>query len=92
MIILSVMLHNICGLLCGFWVPKLSGHDNRTCRTLSIEAGMQNSGLSVALAVKYFSLAAGIPGAIFGIGHNLSGSFMAAYWDSKNGKANSEIF
>jgi BASS family bile acid:Na+ symporter len=79
-IICAVMLHNLSGLLIGFWFPKLFGYDDRTCRTLSIEVGMQNSGLSVALAVKYFSVMAAIPGAIFSIWHNLSGSFLAGYW------------
>ena len=82
-IICSVTLHNLSGLLIGFWFPKLLGYDNRTCRTLSIEVGMQNSGLSVALAVKHFSIVAAIPGAIFSIWHNLSGSFLAGYWSFK---------
>jgi BASS family bile acid:Na+ symporter len=82
-IICCVMLHNLTGLLIGFWIPKSLGYDNRTCRTLSIEVGMQNSGLSVALAVNHFSIVAAIPGAIFSIWHNLSGSFLAAYWNAK---------
>ena len=85
-IICAVMLHNLSGLLIGFWFPQLLGYDNRTCRTLSIEVGMQNSGLSVALAVKHFSVMAAIPSAIFSIWHNLSGSFLAGYWSfKKNG-------
>ncbi len=82
-IICCVMIHNLTGLLIGFWFPKFLGYDNRTCRTLSIEVGMQNSGLSVALAIKHFSIVAAIPGAIFSIWHNLSGSFLAGYWNSK---------
>jgi BASS family bile acid:Na+ symporter len=41
---------------------------------------MQNSGLAVALAVKYFSAAAALPGALFSIWHNLSGSILAGHW------------
>jgi len=44
------------------------------------EVGMQNSGLSVALAVQFFSAAAAIPGALFSIWHNLTGSVLAGYW------------
>lgn len=84
MIVISVMLHNFTGLLCGYWVPKLLGYNERTCRTLSIEVGMQNSGLSVALAIKFFSITAAIPGAIFSIWHNLSGSLLALYWSERN--------
>lgn len=84
MIILAVILHNLSGLTSGYWVTRLLGYDERTCRTVGIEVGMQNSGLSVALAIKYFSAAAAIPGAIFSIWHNLSGSFLAGYWSFQN--------
>lgn len=77
---LAVVLHNLLGLTCGYWVPRLIGLPERICRTLAIEVGMQNSGLGVALAVKYFSAAAALPGALFSIWHNLSGSILAGYW------------
>jgi len=88
-IVCAVMLHNLCGLLIGFWLPKSLGYDDRTCRTLSIEVGMQNSGLSVALAIKHFSVMAAIPGALFSIWHNLSGSFLAGYWSFKKSREKS---
>jgi BASS family bile acid:Na+ symporter len=80
---LAVMAHNILGLLGGYWVPRWLGRDERECRTLAIEVGMQNSGLAVALAVKYFSAAAALPGALFSIWHNLSGSYLAGRWRRK---------
>ena len=76
----AVVMHNGIGLATGFWIPRLLGRDQRTCRTLAIEVGMQNSGLGVALAVKYFSAAAALPGALFSIWHNLSGSLLAGWW------------
>lgn len=81
--IISVTLHNLCGLISGYWLPRLFGYDDQTCRTLSIEVGMQNSGMSVALAVKHFSAAAAVPGALFSIWHNISGSILAGYWSRK---------
>lgn len=75
-----VILHNLVGLAGGYWLPRVLGRELRECRTLSIEVGMQNSGLAVALAVKYFSVSAALPGALFSIWHNLSGSLLAAYW------------
>jgi BASS family bile acid:Na+ symporter len=75
-----VVLHNAVGLLGGYWVPRWLGRDKRECRTLAIEVGMQNSGLAVALAVKYFSATAALPGALFSIWHNLSGSLLASVW------------
>ena len=86
-IVAAVMMHNIIGLLFGYFVPKLLKYDKKICRTICIEVGMQNSGLSVALAVKFFSSAAALPGAIFSIWHNLSGSILAGWWrfkDSEN--------
>ena len=76
----AVMAHNLFGLAAGYWLPRWLGREPRECRTLAIEVGMQNSGLAVALAVKYFSAAAALPGALFSIWHNLSGSFLAGYW------------
>ena len=79
----AVFLHNLLGLTTGYMIPRLLNYDAVTCRTVSIEVGMQNSGLSVALAVQYFSSLAALPGAIFSIWHNISGSIMAAYWRKK---------
>ena len=79
-VLLAVCLHNLFGLIVGYAIPWLLKYDARTCRTVCIEVAMQNSGLSVALAVKYFSVAAALPGAIFSIWHNVSGSLLAMYW------------
>ena len=79
-ITIAVILHNLIGLLAGYWIPRLLGKDAITCRTLAIEVGMQNSGLSVALAIQYFSSLAALPGALFSIWHNISGSLLASYW------------
>jgi BASS family bile acid:Na+ symporter len=81
-LIVAVMAHNALGLLAGYLVPRLLGQDRRTSRTLAIEVGMQNSGLAVALAIKFFAPVAALPGAVFSIWHNLSGSLLAARWRS----------
>jgi BASS family bile acid:Na+ symporter len=81
---LAVMLHNLAGLAGGYWISRLLGWNHRVSRTLAIEVGMQNSGLGVALSVKYFSAAAALPGAIFSIWHNLSGSLLAGYWSRRD--------
>ncbi len=77
---LAVAVHNLAGLTAGYGAARLLGWEERICRTIAIEVGMQNSGLGVALAMKYFSTAAALPGALFSIWHNLSGSMLAAYW------------
>jgi len=83
LVISAVVLHNLTGLLGGYFIPRLLGYDSTTCRTLAIEVGMQNSGLGVHLALKYFSSLAALPGAIFSIWHNISGSILAAYWSGR---------
>ncbi len=79
-VMLAVVLHNALGLLTGYSVMRLFRYDRQIARTVSIEVGMQNSGLSVALAIQYFSSLAALPGALFSIWHNLSGSLLAWFW------------
>ena len=79
-IITAVILHNLIGLVSGYGITKVFGYNQKTCRTVAIEVGMQNSGLSVALAIKYFSPLAALPGAVFSIWHNISGSLLASWW------------
>lgn len=83
MVIAAVILHNAIGLLGGYWGGKLFGFDESTCRTLALEVGMQNSGLAATLGKLYFSPLAALPGALFSVWHNLSGSLLAGYWSGK---------
>ncbi len=80
----AVVLHNTVGMLTGYIFSKLLGYDNKIARTLAIEVGMQNSGLAVALASQYFQPIAALPGAVFSIWHNLSGSILATIWSRSN--------
>lgn len=80
---LAVIAHNLLGMTAGYSLARLFGYDERIARTLSIEVGMQNSGLGVALASQYFAPAAALPGAIFSIWHNLSGSLAASFWQQR---------
>jgi BASS family bile acid:Na+ symporter len=82
-VLIAVMLHNSAGLFLGYSTSRLLGYSPAECRTLAIEVGMQNSGLAVALAIKYFTATAALPGAIFSIWHNLSGSILAGFWSSR---------
>lgn len=82
-VVIAVILHNGTGLLFGYIGAKIFGFSEKIARTIAIEVGMQNSGLSVALALKYFSGLSALPGAIFSIWHNISGSLLAGYWGSK---------
>lgn len=46
---------------------------NRIAKTVSIEVGMQNSGLAVALAMKYFTPLSALPGALLAFVEYLRG-------------------
>lgn len=72
-----VILHNSLGYLIGFFVAKAFKFELADAKTTSIEVGMQNSGLAAALATTHFDPIAAVPGAIFSVWHNFSGSIVA---------------
>lgn len=78
-IVIVVMLHNVCGLCMGYMIGRLLGLAESKKRAISIEVGMQNSGLASSLATIHFAAypLATIPGAIFSVWHNLSGATVA---------------
>ena len=84
LILAVVILHNAFGYLLGFFAAKLFKMDYADQKAVSIEVGMQNSGLATALAMAHFSPLAAVPGAIFSVWHNVSGSFLANYWGEKS--------
>ena len=82
-LLLAVFILHALGFLLGYgagWLARLAEGDRRT---LSIEVGMQNSGLGSALAKQHFSLLAATPCAISALYHCLIGSFLAAIWRVK---------
>lgn len=81
--LVAVILHNSLGLASGFFVSRLFGFNLKQSHTIAIEVGMQNSGLGVALALQYFSPTAALPGALFSVWHNVSGSMLASAWGKK---------
>ena len=78
-ILLVVILHNCLGYALGFAVARFTGLSWKKAVALSIEVGMQNSGLAVGLAKAHFAAmpAATVPGAIFSAWHNISGAMLA---------------
>jgi len=82
-VLVAVMLHNAIGLAGGYWGGRLLGFDESVCRTLALEVGMQNSGLAATLGRLYFSPLAALPGAVFSIWHNVSGSMLAGIWSTR---------
>jgi bile acid:Na+ symporter, BASS family len=79
LVIAVVALHNISGLALGLGIGRLLQLSRKKCVAISIEVGMQNSGLASSLATIHFAAfpLATIPGAVFSVWHNLSGALMA---------------
>ena len=79
LVVTVVVLHNLLGLAIGFTVGRLLHLQKPKCVALSIEVGMQNSGLASSLAVLHFAAypLATIPGAVFSVWHNISGALVA---------------
>ena len=74
------------GFALGYFFARLFGYAETERRTISIEVGMQNSGLGTVLANKHFadpmtgiSLAA-VPCAISAVIHSVVGSILAGIW------------
>ena len=78
-VILVVMLHNILGLTVGYLIGLLLKMTPAKRRAISVEVGMQNSGLASSLATLHFAAfpLATVPGAIFSVWHNISGAIVA---------------
>ena len=78
-------LHNTCGYLLGYWGARLLSRvapiSERDCRTVAIEVGMQNAGMSQALALDVLkSAAVSVAPTIFGVWMDFSGSLLAGWW------------
>ncbi len=89
-LVLAIASLHAGGFLFGYVVSRLTAADVRTARTISIEVGMQNSGLGVVLARQNFvDPLVAIPSAISSLFHSLIGSLVAAYWRWSASRADS---
>ena len=90
LLLLALLLLHVSGFLLGYVLTKLLGFDVPARRTISIEVGMQNSGLASSLASSAGFAAqfanplqaalAPVPGAISAVYHVVIGSLLAAIW------------
>lgn len=76
-----VALHGI-GFGVGHCFARAFGYDRPVARTISIEVGMQNSGLGVVLAQRHFPAEplTAVPCAISSVVHSVIGSGLAGWW------------
>ncbi|MGN0917688.1 MAG: bile acid:sodium symporter family protein [Oxalobacter sp.] len=82
MLLAVVILHNLSGYACGYGVGWLLKMPLPRIKALTVEIGMQNSGLASSLAnVAFPGLAmATVPGALFSVWHNISGAMLAGFF------------
>jgi BASS family bile acid:Na+ symporter len=79
-----VLIHNLSGYTLGYWTGRLFRMNERDCRTIAIEVGMQNGSLASGIAKEMGKIATvGLAPAIFGPLMNITGSILASYWHRK---------
>jgi BASS family bile acid:Na+ symporter len=84
LLVVAVLIHNIAGYTFGYWLSRLFGFKERECRTISLEVGMQNSGLASGLSLLMGGMSTiGLAPAIFGPFMNISGSSLATWWHAR---------
>ena len=86
-ILVLVLIHNLLALVTGYYAAAAFRLSRRNCRTISIETGIQNSGLALALLFnpRIFSPDLPLGGMAFiaawwGVWHIISGLTIAGYW------------
>ncbi|GFZ87593.1 bile acid:sodium symporter family protein [Nesterenkonia alkaliphila] len=90
LLLLGVVLHNLLGYGVGYGAAMLTRAPVPTRRAISVEVGMQNSGLAAGLGGTHFSAEAALPGAIFSVWHNISGGLLASFWGARRPKDQTE--
>ncbi|MBU2947098.1 bile acid:sodium symporter family protein [Zobellia uliginosa] len=80
-----VVLHNVLAFLTGFSFAELMGLSKKNVRSITIETGIQNSGLGLLLIFSFFDGLGGMAllAAFWGIWHLVSGLLLAAFWGYK---------
>jgi BASS family bile acid:Na+ symporter len=85
MLFVSVFSLHTFGFLFGYILARMFGSNDIVAKTISIEVGMQNSGLGVVLARQNFvSPLVAIPSAISSLFHSLIASLLAGIWRKRN--------
>ena len=88
MLVASVLMLHVGGFGMGYGLSKLMRFDEQSSRTVSIEVGMQNSGLGTDLAIKHFAALplAAVPCAVSAVTHCILGSIAAGVWRMMNAR------
>jgi len=85
LLVLACLIHNSAGYFLGYWICKLARMDEKSCRTIALEVGMQNGGLASGIALEMGRVATiGLAPAVFGPMMNITGSSLATWWRRKS--------
>ena len=91
LLFVASIIHHSTGYLLGYWSGRLLGLDEPTCRTISLEVGMQNGGLASGIAIQMGKIATvGLASAISVPWMTISGSLLANWWRNKPTKVKIE--
>lgn len=83
-LVFASIIHNCGGYLLGYWSCKLLKLDEKSCRTIALEVGIQNGGLASGIAIQMGKAATvGLGSAVFGPMMNITGSMLASWWKDK---------
>lgn len=80
----AILLHNLLGLGLAWMVAAWMGFPQPQLRALTLEVGMQNSGLAATLALIHIHPLATLPGVMASIWQNITGPVLASWWVSKD--------
>ena len=77
-----VIIHNLVAFMTGFSIAKLMGLAKKDVRSITIETGIQNSGLGLLLIFTFFDGLGGMAllAAFWGIWHLVSGLILSGFW------------
>jgi len=81
LLIVACVIHSSAGFSLGYFVCRILGRDQLTCRTIALEVGLQNSGMAAGLAKELGKVATlGLVPIVFGPVMNLIASTLANWW------------
>jgi BASS family bile acid:Na+ symporter len=93
LLILISLMHNVTGFVLGYWSCRLLGLDEKSCRTISFEVGLQNAGLATGLAQEMGKMATvGLVPTVFGSLMNITGATLATFWRDKPPRDEPDVF
>lgn len=91
-LIAAAFIHNTVGYFLGYWFCRLIKMNEKDCRTISLEVGMQNGGLASGIALEMGKVATvGLAPAVFGPLMNITGSSLASWWREREAVDESEV-